>query len=177
MGEHRLHDPLSEDGRASGVKYVPFEGSSRVPLMAAGPDFPVHKTVRGITANVDLAPTIAQIAGARPKLPQDGLSLVRVARKPSILDGRGVLLETFENPRGVSPYTSIRTERYRYDVAPNGPAPGLFDLKVDPWELESKHDDPRYAKIKAILERKLAVLRNCRGRSCNVNVGTLPNPR
>src|SRR3954447_7476474 len=71
LGEHRLRDPISQDHRASGVKFFPFEGSTRVLLMAAGPDFPKDRTVQGVTVNADLAPTIAQIAGAKAKLPQD----------------------------------------------------------------------------------------------------------
>jgi N-acetylglucosamine-6-sulfatase len=175
LGEHRLRDPLTEDGRAAGVKYVPFEGSSRVPLMAAGPDFPKGRTVRAPVVNADLAPTILDITGAKPKLAQDGISLLRALRTPSLLAGRGVLLETFENPRGVPPYTAIRTERYRLEVSEAG-FTGLYDLKLDPWELESKHDDPRYDKIEAILRRKLAALTNCKGSKCRVDVGRLPEP-
>jgi hypothetical protein len=93
-----------------------------------------------------------------------------------MLDGRGVLLEAFENPRGVPPYTAIRTERYRYEIAATAGSEGLYDLKLDPWELVSKHNDPRYAAIKRILIAKLAKLRNCRGVRCQVNVGRLPNP-
>jgi arylsulfatase A-like enzyme len=174
LGEHRLRDPVSEDGKASGVKYVPYEGSSHVPFMAAGPDFP-KQTIKGVVVNADLAPTIAQIAGAQPTLPQDGRSLVPVARKPSLLAGRGVLLETFENPRGVQPYTSIRTQRYRYDVQQDGQE-GFYDLKRDPWELTSVHNDERYAAIKAILKTKLAQLVDCKGKTCQVNVGPLPAP-
>jgi arylsulfatase A-like enzyme len=174
LGEHRLRDPVSEDGRAVGVKYVPFEGSSRVPLLAAGPDFPAGKTVNGVAVNADLASTIAAITGAQPKLPQDGLSLVRAARRPSVLKDRAVLLETFENPRAVPPYKAIRTKRYRYEVAENG-LDGLYDLKLDPWELESKHDDPDYAEIKQILARKLELLKNCKGRACRVKA-RLPEP-
>ena len=175
LGEHRLRDPMSEDGRAVGLKYVPFEGSSRVPLIAAGPDFPEGRTVRGPVINADLAPTIADITGAKPKLAQDGVSLLRALRTRSVLDGRAVLLETFTNPRGVPPYKSIRTERYRYEVSEVG-AEGLYDLKRDPWELESRHADPRYAAIKKILVSKLAKLRRCRGTKCRVDVGTLPEP-
>jgi len=175
LGEHRFRDPITEDGRASGVKYLPYEGSSRVPLMAAGPDFPKGKTVRGPVINADLAPTIAAITGAKPKLAQDGISLLRALRTPSLLEGRGVLLETFANPRGVPPYKAIRTERYRYETAENG-AEGLYDLKLDPWELESKHADPKYAAIEKILRRKLALLTNCRGAKCQVDVGRLPSP-
>jgi N-acetylglucosamine-6-sulfatase len=176
LGEHRFRDPITEDGRAAGVKYLPYEGSSRVPLIAAGPDFPAGKTVRGVTVNADLAPTIADIAGAKPRLPQDGISLVRAMRTPSMFEGRGVLLEAFENPRGAPPYTAIRTERYRYEIAETAGSEGLYDLKLDPWELESKHADPKYAAIKKILIAKLAKLVNCKGAKCQVDVGTLPNP-
>jgi arylsulfatase A-like enzyme len=126
--------------------------------------------------NADLAPTIAHITGAKPKLAQDGISLVRALRTPSLLDGRGVLLETFENPRGVPAYKGIRTERYRYETAENG-AEGLYDLRRDPWELESRHADPRYAAIKKILVRNLAKLVGCRGAACRVSVGRLPEPK
>jgi arylsulfatase A-like enzyme len=175
LGEHRLRDPVTEDGHASGVKFFPFEGASRVPLMAAGPDFPRGRTVRGVVSNADLSPTVAAIAGARPRLPQDGISLVAAARRPSRLDGRGVLVEAFTNPRGAPPYSAIRTERYRYD-AMDGGIEELYDLKLDPWELESKHDDPAYAKIKAILKSKLEKLVGCKGSGCRVNVGPLPEP-
>ena len=112
---------------------------------------------------------------AKPKLPQDGRSLVPVAKRPSLVDGRGVLLEAFENPRGAPPYHSIRTERYRYDVMGDGEE-SLYDLKVDPWEMESKHNDPRYAAIKAILAAKVKTLAGCHGAGCQVKVGTLPEP-
>ena len=69
LGEHRIHDFVTEDGRASGAKYVPFEGSSRVPLMIAGPGFPERRTVRSPTVNADLAPTILDLADADAGLP------------------------------------------------------------------------------------------------------------
>ena len=175
LGEHRLVDTQTQDGRVSGVKYFAYEGSSRVPLLAAGPDFPRGRVVRGVTVNADLAPTIAQIAGATPGLVQDGRSLVPVARDPALLDGRGVLLEGFENPRGAPPYASIRTQRYRYDVQSDG-AEQLYDLQRDPWELQSVHADPRYAPVKAILAAGLERLRACAGESCQVDVGPLPEP-
>ncbi|MDX6664804.1 MAG: N-acetylglucosamine-6-sulfatase [Solirubrobacteraceae bacterium] len=175
LGEHRLRDPQTSNGQVAGVKYFPYEGSSRVPLMASGPDFPKNKVVNGVVVNADLAPTIEQITGAKPRLPQDGTSLIPAARRPSLLNGRGVLLETFPNPRNAPPYTSIRTERYRYDVQADGQEE-LFDLKLDPWELVSKHNDPAYADIKAILIHKLAALVSCQGAGCHVNVGKLPAP-
>jgi arylsulfatase A-like enzyme len=176
LGEHRLRDPVTETGRPSGVKYVPFEGSARVPLIMAGPDFPKNRKVKGVVINADLAETIQTITGARPKIAQDGRSLVPVARKPALLNGRGVLLETFENPRGVSPYVAIRTERYLYSRQPNGEI-GLVDYKRDPWEMQSdKQKDPAYAAIAAKLSAALDQLETCKGKTCQVDVGTLPEP-
>jgi arylsulfatase A-like enzyme len=175
LGEHRLYDWVTQDGNASGVKYVPFEGSSRVPLLIAGPGFPRGEKVHGVTVNADLAPTILELAGARATLPRDGVSLLRAARRPRSLDGRGVLIETAPNPRGVPPYRSIRTRRYRLDVQQGGQV-GLYDLERDPWELQSVHDDPRYAQIQEILRAALDRLATCKGRSCRVKAGRLPPP-
>ena len=85
-----------------------------------------------------------------------------VARKPSLLDGRGVLLETFENPRGAPPYASIRTERYRYDLQFDGQE-FLYDIKLDPWELESKHNDPRLRGDQADPQAQAAEARELQG--------------
>jgi arylsulfatase A-like enzyme len=175
LGEHRLRDPVTEDGKAAGVKYVPYEGSSRVPLMAMGPGFPSGRKIRGVTSNADLAATIVDLANADPKLPQDGMSLLRSARKPSRLKNRGVLIETFDNPRGVPSYKSVRTARYRYDLQEDGQE-GLYDLERDPWELESAHDDPRYARIKSILRTYLEGILDCKGVSCRQPVPKLPPP-
>jgi arylsulfatase A-like enzyme len=175
LGEHRLRDPLTQDGKASGVKYVPFEGSSRVPLAIAGPGFPAKHVVKGVTVNADLAPTILSIAHAHATLPEDGLSLLRAAQRPALLSHRGVLIETAPNPRSVPPYTAIRTRRYRLEVAVTGDE-GLYDLWRDPWELQSVHADPRYARIKAILAKRLATLRTCKGASCRKPVPALPAP-
>ena len=177
LGEHRLRDPISFDGRATGVKYLPFEGSSRVPLVIAGPGFPGGRTVRGVASNADLSPTILDLAGARATLPQDGVSLLKAARDPSRLNRRGVLIQTAANPRNVPPYAAIRTQRYRYETTTNGTGvEGLYDLRRDPWELQSKHADPAYARVKAILAAALERLRSCRGASCHGRVPRLPEP-
>jgi arylsulfatase A-like enzyme len=175
LGEHRLRDPVTEDGKAAGVKFVPYEGSSRVPLLIAGPGFPAGRTVRGVTVNADLAPTILRLTGARATVPLDGISLLGAARRPRTLHRRAVLIQTATNPRDVPPYAAVRTQRYRYDLQADGQE-GLYDLKRDPWELESVHADPRYARIKAILARRLAKLQNCRGASCRTPVRKLPAP-
>lgn len=175
LGEHRLRDPVTSNGRAAGVKFVPYEGSSRVPLLISGPGFPRGRVVRAPVTNADLAGTIAELGQARPRLPQDGISLLPVARDPARFAARSVLIQAFDNPRRVSPYASIRTQRYRYDVEASG-SDGLYDLRRDPWELHSVAGDARYAAIKRRLVAALGRLRACRGKACSVDVADLPEP-
>ena len=178
LGEHRLRDPVTEDGKAAGVKYVPYEGSSRVPLMIEGPGFPTDRKVEGVTTNADLARTILDIGNAKSKakLQLDGMSLLKAAQDPKRqLADRGVFIETATNPRGVPPYIAIRTKRYRYDLQFDGQE-GLYDLKTDPWEMDSVHDDPRYAEIKSILRAAAEGMADCKGAECRRPVPPLPQP-
>ena len=177
LGEHRLRDPITEDGRAAGVKYVPYEGAARVPLIFAGPGFPEGRRIRGVASNADLAPTVLDLADARDEatLPLDGLSLLPAALDPNRLDGRVALIQTFDNPRGVPSYKALRTKRYRYDLQDDGQF-GLYDLKLDPWELDSVHDDPAYAAIVARLAADLRRYESCAGRACRVPIAPLPPP-
>ena len=39
----------------------------------------------------------------------------------------------------------------------------LYDLQKDPFELQSRHDDPAYASVKAELAKRLEALRDCAG--------------
>jgi arylsulfatase A-like enzyme len=174
LGEHRLRDPVTEDGRAAGVKYLPYEGSTRVPLLMAGPGIP-HGVVHGVTINTDWAATIEDLTGAKPALPADGRSLVPVARNPALLDDRAVLFETFPNPRAPA-YKGVRTKRYMYSIQDDGTGEQLFDYAIDPWELDSKANDPAYARVKATLIGATNRLKDCKGRDCEVKVRA-PNPR
>jgi len=175
LGEHRINDPVTSTGMAAGGKWVPFEGSSRVPLYMAGPGVPKGKRIPGVVTNADVTSTIVALGRARPTHPLDGRSLLPALRKPSVLDRRGVLIEAMTNPRNLPKYESVRTERYRYDLQDDG-AEGLFDLKKDPYELTSFHGDTRYAKIKTILRTYLLKLKGCKGETCQTPVPKLPEP-
>ena len=98
-----------------------------------------------------------------PTLPQDGVSLLRAARKPSRLAGRGILLETFTEARTAQhPYAAIRTERYRYELWSDGQE-GLYDLKRDPWELQSRQADPALCAHQGDPRRRAGQAEDVRG--------------
>lgn len=82
-GEHRIRQG----------KYLPHEPSSHVPLMIRGPGIPAGGTSPELVSNVDIASTIAQLAGASPLLSQDGRSLLPYAQDPARRTTRPILLE------------------------------------------------------------------------------------
>jgi arylsulfatase A-like enzyme len=82
-GEHRIRQG----------KYLPHEPSSHVPLMIRGPGISSGAVSPELVSNVDIAPTIAQIAGATPQLSQDGRSLLPFAMQPTLRTMRPILLE------------------------------------------------------------------------------------
>src|SRR5690606_5913582 len=62
QGEHRFRD----------AKTLPYEEAIRVPLLVRGPGFPTGATAPQLTANIDLAPTILDLAGVEGSLVADG---------------------------------------------------------------------------------------------------------
>ena len=64
----------------------------------------------------------------------------------------------------------MRTDRYLYARYGTGEQE-LYDLYLDPYELQSRHADPSFASVEADLERLLAASANCNGRGCAARAG------
>jgi N-acetylglucosamine-6-sulfatase len=154
-GEHRV--PNS--------KVLLYEPSIRVPLLMRGPGVPAGHHESELSANIDLAPTIVAVAGASPGRALDGLSLFEVLASTRAA-ARDLLLEgPATEAGGPLMFTGIRTQRYKYVEWASGEKE-LYDLADDPDELRSRHDDPRYASIRADLAQRLETLRRCAASSC-----------
>ena len=151
-GEHRV---------PSG-KVLPYEPSIRVPLIMRGPGIPAGLRLTQRVANIDLAPTIVDAAGATAGRVMDGRSLLPVIASPGMSLGRDLLVE--RGP-GQGTFTALRAPNYFYAEYGNGEQE-LYDLVQDPFELTSRHNDPAYAALKADLAERLAHLRACAGLTC-----------
>jgi arylsulfatase A-like enzyme len=166
QGEHRIQ----------GDKYVPYEESIHVPLIIRGPGVPRGRKVKEQVSNIDFARTLLDAAGARPGRTQDGISLLPVARHPGRVPSRAIELEATSPlflgagfPMSYDkPYTGVRTDRYKYVVWSYG-ATELYDLRLDPYEINNVAADPGYAGVRSRLELKLQRLAACRGRGCDVS--------
>jgi hypothetical protein len=159
-GEHRV--------RTGKVRH--YLESSEVPLIIRGPGVPQGKRRSQLVANIDLAPTILDYTNARADRKLDGRSLRPLMSSGLVEPGRGILVEAFHNSDPAEPdlrYNAVRTGRYVYaehDTAEQE----LYDLRDDPFQTFSRHDDPDYAAIRSRLDRLLARLAACAGRSCRV---------
>jgi arylsulfatase A-like enzyme len=167
---------LQGQHRITGDKFLPFDESLRVPLIIRGPGVPKGKTIHGQVSNVDFAPTLLDIADAKPGRTLDGVSLLPGLKDKSARPDQAILIEAlarlFEGNIPVNgwdrPYTGVRTDRYTYVVWTETGEKELYDRQQDPYELQNVAGDPAYADVQADLQAKLEKLRNCKGKKCDV---------
>lgn len=181
-GEHRFDS----------AKFLPYEPSNRMPLLISGPGILPASRSGELTANVDLAPTFLELAGAQSTTSMDGRSLLRFIQDPLKRTQRPILLEGFTGvgelgtplrPRAgasiaASPrdYEGLRIGRYKFVQYRSG-AKELYDLKTDPYELHSRHIDPRYREVKRWLLAVLGRMEGCSVQTCRrPQRGKIPLP-
>jgi len=175
QGEHRI--PKG--------KYLAYEPATHVPLLMRGPGIAPGTISDELVANTDLAPTILELTGARADLVPDGRSLMPFARDGTLRSARGVVHEGLIGGSidrdGASPrrraagiYYALRTDRYLY-IMWRGGARELYDLRLDPGELDSRHRDPAYAGVRRAMSEATRRLRRCAGPACLEPV-SVPEP-
>jgi arylsulfatase A-like enzyme len=148
-GEHRI---------VAGKSYQ-YEEALRVPLLIRGPGVP-HQTLGHLVVNVDLAPTIVQIAMASSGRRMDGLSLLPLLQNPSLPWRRSFLIEGPQYR-----YLGVRTTSQVYLYHLTTHETEFYDLNVDPYQLESRPRPARPAEAGA-LQQRLEQLRRCAGLAC-----------
>jgi len=158
MGEHQLFGKVN-----------PYEPAIRVPLIVRGGGFPAGVEVDAPVANVDLAPTLAALAGAEPSVPFDGRSLYPVAMAPPDEgeEQRAILLENGPTQPQAPHFEGIRVDGWTYVEWDTGELE-LYDREADPSQLESLHLSPDHAEVRAQLAEALDLLRGCEGEQCDV---------
>jgi N-acetylglucosamine-6-sulfatase len=175
-GEHRMTEKLAA-----------YEESIRVPLIVRVP-WTSRASLSQVIVNNDLAPTIAELAGARPAFEVDGTSFVPLLRDGTLSWRRRFLIEHWQalpvlaDTRlsmllDLPTYWGVRTR----DIGPAGvrealylnyedaaQTPEFYDLTTDPYQLESLHADadPRRVTEQQALATWSDRLRSCRGAQC-----------
>lgn len=142
-------------------KTCPYEECIRTPFLVRYPGaWPREEPM--LVSNLDLAPTIAELAGVQPASSVDGRSLVPLleglpAERPS-----GLFLDYVGDAR-VPGWSAVRTETFLYVEYVTGERE-LYDLggalgAPDAFQLENRVEDPAYAAVVRQLAAELALLR------------------
>jgi arylsulfatase A-like enzyme len=171
LGEHRL--PAGKD--------FPYEEDIRVPMVMRGPGVPKRGRIEALVANIDLAPTIAEIAGVKPPAFVDGRSFLPLLKDPDAAWRRSVLIERrqFEDQyvhaaraQGLhgealdraARYDGLRAADFVYVEYGTGERE-LYDLKADPLQLANLANSAPLPML-ATLSERLARFAACAGAGC-----------
>lgn len=115
-------------------KQVPYEESISVPMILRYPlVLDAGTRHEELVLNLDIAPTLLELAGIESETAMDGRSLV------DLVEGDGawrddILVQHFVGGFTVPPWDMVRTERYKLVRHP-GDRDELYDLVADPYEL------------------------------------------
>jgi arylsulfatase A-like enzyme len=164
LGEHRiLHD-----------KKFLYEPTVRVPLQVRGPGIPSGRHVSVPTAQVDVAPTLLQIAGI-PNDPQslglrvDGRSLLgaldnEVSPRPIVLEEHTAVTPSDPGSWIRRGLMTARFSYLRFPVFDNFEE--LYDLRVDPDQQVNLAARPAYQDVLRRLREQWNKYRACSGQGC-----------
>ncbi len=155
-----------------GGKSAPYEESVNIPLIVRGPGVPEGARRPDLVLNIDVAPTILELAGATPPATVDGESIVELmtGATPS-KDWRDAVqiellteIDSANQSHVVPPYFGIRTAWQCYIEYEPGDME-LYDLARDPFQMDSEHlFDP--SGFLPVLQAPLATISTCSGASC-----------
>jgi arylsulfatase A-like enzyme len=150
-GEHRFLDD----------KVCVYEECSKVPLWINTPGI-AARTDDNLVENIDIAPTIADFAGVPAPSSVNGMSFVDLLLNSQASWRTELLLEGWGHHSGLTNlhgFQGVRTQHYVYAEYYNGDQE-LYDLLLDPFQLNNVANNPSYAAIKSQLQSLLNNLRN-----------------
>lgn len=189
FGEHRL----------TGGKFLAYEPSTHLPFLIRGPGIRAGSETGELTASVDIAPTILELAGAEADKSIDGRSMAPFLHDPDLRTNRPILFESFVETSDVEgngaiargrrnggatasiltppkDYEGIRLGPYKYIAWPDGEKE-LYELEKDPYELNNVVRIPNYFPVRNFLHHQLRLLEDCVGRSCREEAPPIPPTR
>lgn len=146
-GEHRLVS-----------KWFVYEEAIRVPFAVRYPPLITPRVERRLVANIDIAPTVLQLAGLPIPPHVDGRTLTALMRNEP--DWReDLLIEGWPEQRGGPLYAAIHTGDLVY-AETQGDRAEFYDLRDDPYQLRNQIASPDYAAEIGRLRQRLHEFRS-----------------
>jgi len=149
LGEHRFGD-----------KRVAYEDSIRIPFIVGGAGL-VAREPTGLALNIDVAPTILELAGIPAPRTMQGRSLVGMLRGQASSVRDAFLYEYFEEPSipVVPEILGIRTGQQKLVTYPARPGEDeMYDLSSDPYEMTNLAARADWASTREALRTQMVRL-------------------
>ncbi|MDQ3781460.1 MAG: sulfatase-like hydrolase/transferase [Actinomycetota bacterium] len=158
---------ISDNGAAAGEhrltgKQCPYIECHRVPFIVVCPPAVCPGTGAGVrdatnyALSIDVAPTIADLAGVTPSLRMDGHSLVPILENPQASWRTEWLLFDHDIPIDGMVAKAADGDWYKYLVLQDTGETQLFNLIDDPWELTNLWNNSAVSSIQADLADRLS---------------------
>jgi arylsulfatase A-like enzyme len=129
-------------------KRVPYEESLRIPMLMRYPKLikPGSKSEQ-MVLNIDIAPTLYELAGVKAPIPIHGKSLVPVWEDPSLELRSDFLAEYYIEK--ITPlyatWQAVRSDQWKYIRYPElSGMDELYDLEKDPGEMKNLFRSPKH---------------------------------
>ncbi len=153
---------IGERGYAG--KWLPHDLSLRVPLLVYDPRQPdaAGRRPTAMALNIDIAPTLLDLAGVPPPATMQGRSLAPFLRDESpAWRGDFFLEHLMEHPQIVK-HEGVRTERFKYAryFEQEPVYEELYDLVADSMEARNLVSDPAYREALETLRTRTDALRD-----------------
>jgi arylsulfatase A-like enzyme len=146
----------ADHGDAIGEHGLPFKGPFmyepliRIPLVISAPWKWKAAERSDMVVQIDLAPTLAGLAGAQWPGKVTGMNL---GNGPTKRDA--VFLEYYAKQKWVNPIRTVRSSRWKLNWYDSGHQE-LYDLQADPQELRNLASDAASARVRRDLEGRLS---------------------
>lgn len=152
-GEHQL----------AGTGRWPYEESIRIPFIVRAPGIikDPGRIAEQMVLNVDVAPSVLEMAGVAIPKKMEGESFVPILRSASTLGRKAWLYEYFRDfPYRVPTMQAVRTEKYLYVEYDGRRKAELYNVVKDPRQLNNLMSKPEGNRLSEQLKNILDDLQN-----------------
>lgn len=158
-------DCLGDHGHSQ--KWTMYDPSVRVPAIVWGPGIAADRQLDGLTAMMDLGPTVLELAGLDVPGWMEAESLVPALRGAEWAGRDHVFSEHARDMilTGTELMTMVRDDRWKYVEFVDSDDGQLFDMHADPFEEHTLWDAPAGSEAGQARERLRDVVARWRARS------------
>ena len=146
-----------------GDKRLMYEESLRIPLMVRYPKLVKEGSTNSeMVLNIDIAPTLIELAGAKVPDGMQGASLLPLLKHETVEWRNSIMYEYFQESYapGFVTVTGVRTKKYKYiENYEENDISELYDLETDPGEMNNLINSPGHQAIKNEMKKELEKLK------------------